>query len=173
MAIEIEPSPFRDFSVKFTPDGQCLFNGLPVGSITVSSNNFSIVQGTTSGYFSYSEYEVLGVKIFIARFDGYSNTTSTAQTVTFPIAFTNTPFLLNASASLTEVRESNGSISVGYASSGGQGGGVMTLVAGELISSGGNFPVSGTTGITASTTVLTIPASTTNVGSGVMVAIGN
>ena len=172
MGIKLSTPSDSYVNIEFGKAGTISFNGIQI-PLTVSTDEFASLSGTTSGTFSYVEYEVLGVKIFIGRFFNYSNTSGTAQTVTFPIAFTSTPFLLDSKESLTYIFNTEGVQSAGYAL-GGEGGGITTLTdaVGTLVSTA-SFPVSASSGVTASTTVLTIPAPTINVAHGTMIAIGN
>jgi len=57
--------------------------------------------GTTAGSIVYSmPYQGTIYKKFIAYASGYENDTTTAQTISFPVAFTNTPYVITAPSSL-------------------------------------------------------------------------
>jgi len=57
--------------------------------------------GTTAGSIVYSmPYQGTIYKKFIAYASGYENDTTTAQTISFPVAFTNTPYVVTAPSGL-------------------------------------------------------------------------
>ena len=47
--------------------------------------------GTTAGNVTYRQINLGGVKIVILFFNGYENDTTTNQSITFPIAYGDTP----------------------------------------------------------------------------------
>jgi hypothetical protein len=57
--------------------------------------------GTTAGTIDYVMPEVGTAKKFIAFANGYENDTTTAQTITFPTAFTNAPAVSTNTSGLT------------------------------------------------------------------------
>jgi YVTN family beta-propeller protein len=57
--------------------------------------------GSTAGSITYSMPTAEGAyKKFVAYASGYENDTTTAQTISFPVAFTNTPYVVTAPSSL-------------------------------------------------------------------------
>jgi len=57
--------------------------------------------GTTAGSIVYSmPYQGSSYKKFIAYASGYENDTTTAQTISFPVAFTNTPYVVTSPSGL-------------------------------------------------------------------------
>ncbi len=61
----------------------------------------STLTGSTAGSIVYSMPEQgSSYKKFIAYANGYENDTTTAQTITFPVAFTNTPAVITAPSGL-------------------------------------------------------------------------
>lgn len=68
------------------------------GSLTpsfaaVSSTASATLTGTTAGSVLFTMPQQGVYKKFVAYFNGYENNTTTAQTITFPTAFSNTPVI--------------------------------------------------------------------------------
>ncbi len=85
-------------------------NTLDDGSGNVAANPATTsLAGTTAGTIDWAQPERGTRKVFIAVASGYENDTTTAQTITFPVAFANTPAVsvnttgLTVSASTTEL----------------------------------------------------------------------
>ncbi len=55
------------------------------------ANYSGSLAGTTAGSVAYSQINIGGLKVMILYFNGYENDTTTNQTITFPIAYTNAP----------------------------------------------------------------------------------
>jgi hypothetical protein len=70
-----------------------VIGGNQLAESQISSQSGSLA-GTTAGSVSYKETNLGGVKTFIAYFNGYENDTTTNQTITFPIAYTNAPVVI-------------------------------------------------------------------------------
>jgi hypothetical protein len=90
----------------YTVDGKSVFGGgFPYGLSVGSSGigvNVDTLAGTTSGTIYYSEpFRGDGYKKVIMYFDGYENTTSTAQEITFPTPFTFTPYTVENGTGMT------------------------------------------------------------------------
>jgi len=79
--------------------------------ITSTSNTWTAPQninvgqttltGTTAGSIVYSmPYQGTAYKKFIAYANGYENDTTTAQSISFPVAFTNTPYVVTSPSGL-------------------------------------------------------------------------
>jgi len=84
-------------TLTFNSLGQLQIN--PSGSPTVSSLNPNTTQntltGTTAGSIVWSQpMQGSALKLVILYASGYENTTTTAQSITFTKAFTNTPAVL-------------------------------------------------------------------------------
>ena len=78
-------------SKSLTVDGTSAF-GLPVKNNSATKD----VTGTTAGSFTWVMPEQgAGMKTVLVYFNGYENDTTTAQTVTYPTAFTDTPAIDN------------------------------------------------------------------------------
>ena len=81
-------------SKSLTVDGTSAF-GLPVKNNSATKD----VTGTTAGSFTWVMPEQgAGMKTVLVYFNGYENDTTTAQTVTYPTAFTQTPVIDNPSS---------------------------------------------------------------------------
>ncbi len=70
--------------------------GEPSAVAAAAFNNTSgTLTGTTAGTVTYYEpIRQAGLKVFVAYLNGYRNSTATAQTITFPQAFTDSPQIL-------------------------------------------------------------------------------
>ena len=81
-------------SKSLTVDGTSTF-GVPVKNNSATKD----VTGTTAGSFTWVMPEQgAGMKTVLVYFNGYENDTTTAQTVTYPTAFTQTPVIDNPSS---------------------------------------------------------------------------
>ena len=81
-------------SKSLTVDGTSTF-GVPVKNNSAMKD----VTGTTAGSFTWVMPEQgAGMKTVLVYFNGYENDTTTAQTVTYPTAFTQTPVIDNPSS---------------------------------------------------------------------------
>ena len=172
MGIEVQFPESHAVHITFNRIGQLILNGYSI-PVTVNSNNMTVVDGTTKGQFSYSEYEVLGVKIVEVHFHNYSNTTSTSQTITFPVAFTSTPYLIPSEATLTIVQDATTGAELGTGTPASAYYGVSEVLSAGTIIEPQNMPKSDSVNITTSLTELTIPSETTNVATGTLLIIGN
>ncbi len=77
--------------------GNVFLNGTIKPNISTST-----LTGTTAGNITYSmPFAGSSYKKFIAYANGYENDTTTAQTITFPVAFTNTPLVTGNSSGLS------------------------------------------------------------------------
>lgn len=102
----------QTFDKSLTVDGTSSLNGdvTAGGSLTVSGTgtfqapvlNNSVatdVTGTTAGSFTWVMPERgVGMKTVLVYFNRYENDTTTAQTITYPVAFTHTPVIENPSS---------------------------------------------------------------------------
>ena len=70
------------------------------GGVSVGGN-VSTLAGATAGTIDYAMPEQGTWKKFMAIAAGYENDTTTAQTITFPVAFTNTPIVTQNTSGLT------------------------------------------------------------------------
>ena len=112
---KLDQIPPVDFStLTYNSNGQLVIN--PSGSPTVSSLsattvNYSVenpnttqttLTGTTAGSIVWSQpLQGSALKLVIMYANGYENTTTTAQTITFTKAFTNTPAVLVNTTGMT------------------------------------------------------------------------
>ena len=69
--------------------------------VSVSSTNSATLTGTTAGTITSSMPEQGVAKKFVAYANGYENDTSTAQTITFPTAFSNPPIITSNTTGLS------------------------------------------------------------------------
>ncbi len=171
MGISFQINGHDSVNIRLNTVGQVLFNGLPI-PVSQSSRNYAVLSGSSSGSVEYYEYVIQGVKFFIAKFVGYTNKTSTAQTITFPIAFTAVPYVLYATESLTVVQDSDGNIlGTGDQMTG------KVLEAGQPLIQFGLYnpfiPTGNGTTVSATETVLTFPSNTTNIANGTLIVMGN
>ena len=90
----------------FVVNGTSAFGGgFPLG-IDVGSSGIGVdvttLAGTTAGSLMYSEpFRGDGYKKVIVYSDGYENTTATAQVITFPRAFSFTPYTVENGTGMT------------------------------------------------------------------------
>ena len=74
------------------------------GGEQLSSDQIAVqsgsISGTTNGTVSYSQLNIGGIKIMFLYFNGYENDTTTNQSITFPIPYTNYPTVITGSSSL-------------------------------------------------------------------------
>jgi len=69
-------------------------------NVTINANE-STLTGTTSGNIVYSmPFQGTIYKTFIAYANSYENDTTTAQSISFPVAFTNTPYVVTSPSGL-------------------------------------------------------------------------
>jgi hypothetical protein len=84
----------QTLSKSLAVDGTSAF-GMPVKNNSATKD----VTGTTAGSFTWVMPEQgAGMKTVLVYFNGYENDTTTAQTVTYPVAFTQTPAIDNPSS---------------------------------------------------------------------------
>ena len=70
-------------------------------NVTINASQ-STLTGTTAGSINYSmPFQGTVYKKFVAYVNSYENDTTTAQTITFPTAFTNAPIIVANSTGLT------------------------------------------------------------------------
>jgi len=105
---KLDQIPPVDFStLTYNANGQLVINpsGSPtVSSLTATTVNYSVenpnttqntLTGTTAGSIIWSQpLQGSALKLVAMYANGYENTTTTAQTITFTKAFTNTPAVL-------------------------------------------------------------------------------
>ena len=105
---KLDQIPPVDFStLTYNSNGQLVINpsGSPtVSSLTATTVNYSVenpnttqntLTGTTAGSIIWSQpLQGSALKLVVMYANGYENTTTTAQTITFTKAFTNTPAVL-------------------------------------------------------------------------------
>jgi len=100
---KLDQVPPVDFStLTFNSNGQLVIN--PSGSPTVSSltattlnpnTSQNTLTGTTAGSIIWSQpLQGSALKLVVMYANGYENTTTTAQSITFTKAFTNTPAVI-------------------------------------------------------------------------------
>ena len=81
-----------------------------IGGNQINENQIPRTEGSlageTAGSVSYRQINLGGVKIVILYFDGYENDSTTAQTYTFPVAFSTVAVITNNSASVPGVSTS-------------------------------------------------------------------
>ena len=65
------------------------------GTLDINTASDGSLSGTTAGTITYYTPEQGTFKKFVAVFSGYENDTTTAQTITYPFAFTNVPIIEN------------------------------------------------------------------------------
>ena len=68
--------------------------------------------GTTAGSVALTEINMGGVKITILYFSGYENDTTTDQTMSFPLAYTNAPTVVIGGSTLPAVSASASTITI-------------------------------------------------------------
>ena len=78
-------------------------NAVRIGtSIQLGTSTQTTLTGTTAGSIVWSQpFQSGSYKKFIGYASGYENTTATAQTITYPTAFTETPMILGNSTGMT------------------------------------------------------------------------
>ena len=107
---KLDQIPPVDFStLTYNSNGQLVIN--PPGSPTVSSltattlnpnTTQNTLTGTSAGSIVWSQpLQGSALKLVIMYANGYENTTTTAQTITFTKAFTNTPAVLVNTTGMT------------------------------------------------------------------------
>ena len=112
---KLDQIPPVDFStLTYNSNGQLVINpsGSPtVSSLTATTVNYSVenpnttqttLTGTTAGSIVWSQpLQGSALKLVIMYANGYENTTTTAQSITFTKAFTNTPAVLVNTTGMT------------------------------------------------------------------------
>ncbi len=68
--------------------------------VSAVANNSGTLAGTTAGSVKYYQVNLGGIKLFVAYFSGYENDTTTSQTITFPVAYTNAPTVVVGNSTL-------------------------------------------------------------------------
>ena len=68
--------------------------------------------GTTAGNVTYRQINLGGVKIVILFFNGYENDTTTNQTITFPIAYSDTPEIVVGNSTLPTLSASTTALTI-------------------------------------------------------------
>jgi hypothetical protein len=84
-----------------TPSERIDVNGNIQASGAIKCNLVATLTGTTAGNIQYSQYLQGQFKALGMQANGYENNTSTNQTITFPVAFTNTPVIVTNTTGLT------------------------------------------------------------------------
>jgi len=84
-----------------TPSERVDVNGNIQASGAIKCNLVATLAGTTAGSIQYSMYLQGRFKAIGMQAIGYENNTSTDQTITFPVAFTNTPVIVTNTTGLT------------------------------------------------------------------------
>lgn len=84
-------------------------NQISEDQIPVSSGSLS---GETAGSISYSEINLGGIKITMVYFNGYENDTTTNQSITFPIAYGNTPEIVIGNSTLPTLSASTTTLTI-------------------------------------------------------------
>lgn len=90
--------------LQINPSGSPTVSSLTASTVTANTSvttpavnpntSKGTLTGTTAGSITYAmPFQGASYKKFIAYANGYENTTTTAQTITFPVAFTNTPII--------------------------------------------------------------------------------
>jgi len=112
---KLDQIPPVDFStLTYNSNGQLVINpsGSPtVSSLTATTVNYSVenpnttqttLTGTTAGSIVWSQpLQGSALKLVIMYANGYENTTTTAQSITFTKAFTNTPAVIVNTTGMT------------------------------------------------------------------------
>ena len=81
-------------------DGIAVTGGTSTDTLAVTAATASLA-GTTAGAIDYTMPEQGTYKKFVAYANAYENDTATNQTITFPVAFTNTPVVSTNTSGLT------------------------------------------------------------------------
>ena len=71
-----------------------------------------VISGETSGSAAYMEINLGGIKITMVYFNGYENDTTTNQTITFPIAYGNTPEIVVGNSTLPTLSASTTALTI-------------------------------------------------------------
>jgi len=86
------------------------------GGSQINENQIPVLSGSlageTAGSVSYSEINLGGIKIAMAYFNGYENDTTTNQTITFPIAYGNTPEIVVGNSTLPTLSASTTELTI-------------------------------------------------------------
>ena len=91
--------------------------GSNIASGTITSSNIApaasgSLAGTTAGTVYYWQFNLGGIKIFVAYFSGYENDTTTNQTITFPIAYTYAPTVIVGNSTLPSLSASTTTLTI-------------------------------------------------------------
>ena len=68
--------------------------------------------GTTAGSVSYRQINLGGVKVLVLYFNGYENDTTTSQSITFPIAYSNAPTVVVGGSTLPAMTASTTALTI-------------------------------------------------------------
>lgn len=74
---------------------------LPIAGLTETNPGAMSLAGPTAGTITWVQHEIGTAKKFIAVAEDYENDTTTAQSITFPVAFSNTPAITTNTSGLT------------------------------------------------------------------------
>ena len=93
--------------------GNSTLSNIILSGIIEINDTLGSLSGTTAGSISWSmPFQGSAYKKFIAYLNGYENDTTTAQTISFPVAFSDTPVIVVNSASVPSVTVSTTEISL-------------------------------------------------------------
>jgi hypothetical protein len=93
--------------------GNSNLNSILLSGIIEINDTLGSLSGTTAGSISWSmPFQGSAYKKFVAYLNGYENDTTTAQTISFPVAFSDTPVIVINSASVPSVTVSTTEISL-------------------------------------------------------------
>ena len=86
------------------------------GGEQLSSDQFAVlsgsISGTTNGTVSYSQLNIGGIKIMFLYFNGYENDTTTNQSITFPIPYTDAPTAIAGNSTLPAMTQTTTVLSI-------------------------------------------------------------
>ena len=86
------------------------------GGNQISEDQIPVLNGSlageTAGSVSYSEINLGGIKITMVYFNGYENDTTTNQSITFPIAYGNTPEIVIGNSTLPTLSASTTTLTI-------------------------------------------------------------
>ena len=75
-------------------------------------NTSGSLTGTTAGTVTYRQIDLGGVKVMVLYFNGYENDTTTNQTITFPIAYGDTPEIVVGNSTLPTLSASTTALTI-------------------------------------------------------------
>jgi hypothetical protein len=75
-------------------------------------NTSGSLAGTTAGTVTYRQIDLGGVKVMVLYFNGYENDTTTNQTITFPIAYGDTPEIVVGNSTLPTLSASTTALTI-------------------------------------------------------------